>query len=38
MPQDVHFEHAAAMFGLKYHRPGTGMSWKALALQLGDAD
>jgi 2-succinyl-5-enolpyruvyl-6-hydroxy-3-cyclohexene-1-carboxylate synthase len=21
MPQNVHFEHAAAMFNLKYHRP-----------------
>ncbi len=21
MPQNVHFEHAAAMFELKYHRP-----------------
>ncbi|WP_318376955.1 2-succinyl-5-enolpyruvyl-6-hydroxy-3-cyclohexene-1-carboxylate synthase, partial [Enterobacter sp.] len=27
MPQNVHFEHAAAMFGLHYHRPE---SWQAL--------
>ncbi|MGK9172129.1 2-succinyl-5-enolpyruvyl-6-hydroxy-3-cyclohexene-1-carboxylic-acid synthase [Yokenella regensburgei] len=27
MPQHVNFEHAAAMFGLKYHRPD---SWQAL--------
>jgi 2-succinyl-5-enolpyruvyl-6-hydroxy-3-cyclohexene-1-carboxylate synthase len=28
MPQDVNFGHAAAMFGLHYHRPGTGRLWK----------
>jgi 2-succinyl-5-enolpyruvyl-6-hydroxy-3-cyclohexene-1-carboxylate synthase len=28
MPQDVNFGHAAAMFGLKYHRPETGRRWK----------
>lgn len=27
MPQNVHFEHAAAMFSLKYHRP---QSWSEL--------
>ncbi|HFZ8994252.1 TPA: 2-succinyl-5-enolpyruvyl-6-hydroxy-3-cyclohexene-1-carboxylic-acid synthase [Citrobacter freundii] len=34
MPQNVHFEHAAAMFSLKYHRPE---SWEALENALADA-
>ncbi len=31
MPQNVHFDHAAAMFGLAYHRPA---SWAGLASAL----
>jgi 2-succinyl-5-enolpyruvyl-6-hydroxy-3-cyclohexene-1-carboxylate synthase len=27
MPQDVDFSHAAAMFGLAYHRPADWQSW-----------
>ncbi|PTA91239.1 MULTISPECIES: 2-succinyl-5-enolpyruvyl-6-hydroxy-3-cyclohexene-1-carboxylic-acid synthase [Kosakonia] len=34
MPQNVHFDHAAAMFGLDYHRPE---SWEALELALSGA-
>ena len=34
MPQNVHFEHAAAMFGLHYHRPE---SWQALDDALAGA-
>ena len=34
MPQNVHFEHAAAMFGLKYHCP---TSWQALDDALSGA-
>ncbi|SEL78116.1 2-succinyl-5-enolpyruvyl-6-hydroxy-3-cyclohexene-1-carboxylate synthase [Kosakonia sacchari] len=34
MPQNVHFDHAAAMFGLDYHRP---QSWEALELALSGA-
>ncbi|HFJ9774313.1 TPA: thiamine pyrophosphate-dependent enzyme, partial [Raoultella ornithinolytica] len=34
MPQDVNFGHAAAMFGLHYHRPGT---WEALEAALAGA-
>ena len=34
MPQNVHFEHAAAMFSLKYHRPE---SWEQLDAALSSA-
>ncbi len=34
MPQNVHFDHAAAMFGLNYHRPE---SWQALEEALAGA-
>ncbi|APG18963.1 2-succinyl-5-enolpyruvyl-6-hydroxy-3-cyclohexene-1-carboxylate synthase [Kosakonia radicincitans] len=34
MPQNVHFDHAAAMFGLDYHRPEN---WEALELALSGA-
>ncbi|MFA8927859.1 2-succinyl-5-enolpyruvyl-6-hydroxy-3-cyclohexene-1-carboxylate synthase, partial [Escherichia coli] len=34
MPQNVHFEHAAAMFELKYHRP---QNWQELETTLVDA-
>ena len=34
MPQNVHFEHAAAMFNLKYHRP---QSWDELDAALAGA-
>ncbi|XSX26384.1 thiamine pyrophosphate-dependent enzyme [Escherichia coli] len=34
MPQNVHFEHAAAMFELKYHRP---QNWQELETALADA-
>lgn len=34
MPQNVHFEHAAAMFELKYHRP---QNWQELETVLADA-
>ena len=34
MPQNVHFEHAAAMFNLKYHRPE---SWDELEAALAGA-
>ncbi|VFS80448.1 2-succinyl-5-enolpyruvyl-6-hydroxy-3-cyclohexene-1-carboxylate synthase [Raoultella planticola] len=34
MPQDVNFGHAAAMFGLHYHRPGN---WEALEAALAGA-
>ncbi|SFU03456.1 2-succinyl-5-enolpyruvyl-6-hydroxy-3-cyclohexene-1-carboxylate synthase [Kosakonia arachidis] len=34
MPQNVHFDHAAAMFGLDYHRPEN---WEALAQALSGA-
>lgn len=34
MPQNVHFDHAAAMFGLAYHRPE---SWAGLAAALAGA-
>lgn len=34
MPQNVHFDHAAAMFGLNYHRPE---SWQALDDALAGA-
>ncbi|MBS1206524.1 MAG: 2-succinyl-5-enolpyruvyl-6-hydroxy-3-cyclohexene-carboxylate synthase [Proteobacteria bacterium] len=34
MPQNVHFDHAAAMFGLDYHRPE---SWEALEQALSGA-
>jgi len=34
MPQNVHFEHAAAMFELKYHRP---TDWQALESALANA-
>lgn len=34
MPQNVRFEHAAAMFGLKYHNP---QSWDALEQALAGA-
>ncbi|WP_318389966.1 2-succinyl-5-enolpyruvyl-6-hydroxy-3-cyclohexene-1-carboxylic-acid synthase [Enterobacter sp.] len=34
MPQNVHFDHAAAMFGLNYHRPED---WQALEEALAGA-
>lgn len=34
MPQNVHFEHAAAMFDLKYHRPEN---WAQLESALTNA-
>ncbi|WP_318391969.1 2-succinyl-5-enolpyruvyl-6-hydroxy-3-cyclohexene-1-carboxylic-acid synthase [Enterobacter sp.] len=34
MPQNVHFDHAAAMFGLNYHRPEN---WQALEEALAGA-
>lgn len=34
MPQNVHFEHAAAMFELKYHRP---QNWQELETAFADA-
>lgn len=34
MPQNVHFDHAAAMFGLAYHRPE---SWAGLEAALAGA-
>ena len=34
MPQNVHFDHAAAMFNLKYHRPE---SWEQLESALANA-
>ena len=34
MPQNVQFEHAAAMFSLKYHRPE---SWSELETALSSA-
>ncbi|MGC0027433.1 thiamine pyrophosphate-dependent enzyme, partial [Enterobacter asburiae] len=34
MPQNVQFEHAAAMFSLKYHRPE---SWEQLEAALSSA-
>ncbi|SNY63290.1 2-succinyl-5-enolpyruvyl-6-hydroxy-3-cyclohexene-1-carboxylic-acid synthase [Enterobacter sp. CC120223-11] len=34
MPQNVNFEHAAKLFDLRYHRPG---SWAALEDALSDA-
>jgi 2-succinyl-5-enolpyruvyl-6-hydroxy-3-cyclohexene-1-carboxylate synthase len=34
MPQNVNFEHAAAMFSLKYQRP---QSWEALDSALNSA-
>ena len=34
MPQNVHFEHASAMFSLKYHRPE---SWDELDAVLAGA-
>lgn len=34
MPQNVHFEHAAAMFELKYHCP---QNWQELETALADA-
>ena len=34
MPQNVHFEHAAKMFGLNYHQP---QNWEALESALGAA-
>ncbi len=34
MPQNVQFEHAAAMFSLKYHRPEN---WDALETALNTA-
>lgn len=34
MPQNVHFEHAAKMFGLNYHQP---QDWAALESALGAA-
>ena len=34
MPQHVRFEHAAAMFGLKYHNPHT---WDELEQALSGA-
>jgi 2-succinyl-5-enolpyruvyl-6-hydroxy-3-cyclohexene-1-carboxylate synthase len=34
MPQHVHFEHAAAMFGLKYHNP---QNWDELEQALAGA-
>ncbi|WP_318377900.1 2-succinyl-5-enolpyruvyl-6-hydroxy-3-cyclohexene-1-carboxylic-acid synthase [Enterobacter sp.] len=34
MPQNVHFDHAAAMFGLAYHRPED---WQALEEALAGA-
>ena len=34
MPQHVHFEHAAAMFGLKYHHP---QNWNELEQALAGA-
>ena len=34
MPQNVHFDHAAAMFGLAYHRPE---SWAGLESALAGA-
>ena len=34
MPQNVHFDHAAAMFNLKYHRPEN---WEQLERALAGA-
>ena len=34
MPQNVHFDHAAAMFDLPYHRPE---SWTQLEQALSEA-
>ncbi|SUG46762.1 menaquinone biosynthesis protein [Salmonella enterica subsp. arizonae] len=34
MPQNVHFDHAAAMFNLRYHRPEN---WEELELALASA-
>ena len=34
MPQNVHFEHAAAMFELKYHCP---QNWQELETAFADA-
>ncbi|EAQ4173880.1 2-succinyl-5-enolpyruvyl-6-hydroxy-3-cyclohexene-1-carboxylate synthase, partial [Salmonella enterica] len=34
MPQNVHFDHAAAMFNLRYHRPEN---WEELESALAGA-
>ena len=42
MPQDVDFSHAAAMFGLAYHRPADWQAlvrrWPAHGAGQGDSD